>query len=68
MIDEFIKNSKENKQLQIEKLIELAKEHSMPPEAIEAFKKRCAERQKVFQKWEDSQKITNEWLNLVYTI
>ncbi len=54
--------------LTIENLIELAKTKSMTEESINAFNERCAQRAIEDKEWEDSQKLTNEFLNREYTI
>jgi len=59
---------KGKKPLTIEELIELAKNRPVTDEDIKQFEARCIARQKEFQDMEDSQKITNEFLNREYTI
>ncbi len=54
--------------LTIENLIELAKTKSMTEESINAFNERCTQRAIEDKEWEDSQKLTNEFLNREYTI
>jgi hypothetical protein len=48
-----------------EELIELMKTR---PVDVEAFAERCRQREKIFREWEDSQKITKEFLDREYTI
>ncbi len=59
---------KGKKPLTIEELIELAKNRPVTDEDIKQFEAHCIARQKEFQDMEDSQKITNEFLNREYTI
>ena len=52
----------------IDELIQLAKSRPVTEADMQAFAERCRERNKQFQEMENSQKITNEWLNREYTI
>ena len=51
-----------------EELIEAAKNLSADSDYIKSFEERCRKRNKEFQEWEDSQKITKEFLDREYTV